>query len=226
MFNKKQNSVVFTVLPILLLCLMVLLCFVAGKVAAGVVEKDTPHWASSYLVANENSTIYSGFEKRIPLNSKENCELINNSKPRVVIFTNSADAVNDCLELRYVMKDFLQAGIGRDHLNAYDVSGCNAISFCVKGGEGNETVKLWGIKDDSGNKILPKLDITPFTDGSIKKEWQTVVIPLSEIPGADTLNLKNIKILMFSFGPRGEGEKVIYLDNIMFIKQDKKEVLK
>ncbi len=236
MLIKKQNAII-----ILILLLIITSCITRNKVKIQPTQKegwservepkkfkqedvhklksDIPVWQWSFAAAGPKSTVSADRYGKLLINADENCELKAYVWYRHIIFANSFHGENDCIEVTYNRGDDVGAGITGKEKRIPDIEKYNALSVCVKGKDGDEEVVLQKLRDDSGNSVWCELDIAPFAPaGSITKDWQTIVIPFSKIPEFDRFNFSAFKALLFSFGPKGAGEKTVYLDNIVFIR--------
>ncbi len=237
MFNKKQNIIIIIIaFSTLLSCIVPKkMTFqvtekerisrpggTAGKPAAGKKKKgDGGFFAGSFIVKGAASTVTALGKNKVPLNKTENCELSDIPEQRLEIFVDSGNNSRDCIELHYINEDYVQCGITTKAWDVLNISEYNALMLCVKGKDGNEELNLVKLRDDLDQNLMLQLDVGLYVpSSSITTEWQKVIIPFSDIPKLETISLKGFKFMIFKFGPKGE--HTIYLDNIMFIKQEEK----
>lgn len=82
----------------------------------------------------------------------------------------------------------------------------------IKGGD-------LGNKKKNVEKNTKKIYINNYLAGKrITQDWQKVVIPFNKIKGIEDIDLKNL--VNISFNIPTEGEHIVYIDNILFIKQE------
>ncbi len=100
-------------------------------------------------------------------------------------------------------------------LNGIDVSGCNALTFWVKGEHGGERFDI-GLSDDRMQEM--EVDsiylgaVNTYLPDGVTTEWQKVRVPLEAI--RSEINLKKMGCLVFWF--RYESHSAIQIDDIGF----------
>jgi hypothetical protein len=93
-----------------------------------------------------------------------------------------------------------------------DLRGFQALSFYVKGGDGQHQDMLIGIRDRDGNE--QKLPVGPYSPEGVNGSWQQVRIPLAAFSGQ--LDWSRIASVLVAFEKAQSPSGTLLLDSIAF----------
>ena len=234
MFIKKSGIV-----------LLALICLFATSVIAeeaasakpGVtVKADAAVWDGSWYGKGGNCEVTVGNEEKILIAPAENVEIdVGKLDSATIIFKDPAEGTgalkipykyvsgqNDKGEwswISYCIAGGIPWGWAPQVVNAE----ANALMLDVKGSVGGEETKL--LIQDMAEKKSGELALSEYLkDGKVTTEWKRAIIPLKDFTGRDQVDLQQFK--MVGGNIEGDGEHILYIDNVIFFKAKPEELKK
>lgn len=216
----KKIFFVFIIIPSILSAQFIRPKIIRGKGVFG--ESAASPWQGSWFGGSSPSAVKSADNDWIPTTLKQDKPLdLKTLKNPVVVFLNPIGLKKGSLKISYnATGGWASAIVAPGEPLGWaqiDVSECNTLMLEVKGETETENWKI-KVKFDQleGNEISLS---SYLPAGKITKEWQRAVIPLSDLIDLSKANLTKFASLGGALS--GNGDCTIYVDNIVFYKEDK-----